>query len=158
MFKNLKCSAWTSKGIKLAGSSLFAILVVAILLCVLVHLRDTLAWLSSALGLAAGWALGILAAPYESEQQRFREYAKLIAAFVTGWAVTKIDHFFDLLFDPARGPLVLNAIVGSRILLGLTCFLLVATITYVVRKYVSFGPGSEQPAPQQRGRENSAGE
>lgn len=137
----------TSRQLKLVGSFVFAVLISGILVCVLIHLRDLLAWLFSAFGLASGWAVGILASPYQSEQQRFKEYAKLAAAFVTGWAVTKIDRLFELSFDLTRGPLILNPVVGSRVLLGFSCFFLAATATYVARKYVSFGPGSEQQPP-----------
>jgi hypothetical protein len=88
---------------KLSGSLVFAVLIAGILLCVLVHLRDSLAWLSTALGLAAGWATGVLLAPYESERDRFKEYAKVVSGFITGYAVSKLDRLFDLWFDADRG-------------------------------------------------------
>lgn len=135
----------TSKKLKLAGRLAFGILIAGILLCVLVHLGDSLAWLSSALGLAAGWAVGILLAPYQSEHERFREYLKLVSVFITGYLVSKIDRLVELWFDPEHGPLLLRSLVVHRILLCLTSFLVAAISTYVIRKYFSFGPGSEQP-------------
>jgi hypothetical protein len=134
-----------SKAMKLTGSFIFAALIGVILVSVLVVLKDSLAWLSGALGLAAGWGTGILLAPYQSEQDRFREYAKLVSGFITGYVVSKMDRLFELWFDPARGLLILNQIFAHRALIGITSFLLATVSTYVARKYLSFGPGAEQP-------------
>lgn len=136
----------TSKNLKWIGSLASALLIACIMLGVLIRLGDTLAWLSTALGLTAGWAAGILLAPYQSEDARFREYAKLISVFLTGYAVSKIDRLIELWFDPEHGPLLLRSLVAHRMLLGVTSFLLAAVWTYVARKYFSWGPGSEQPA------------
>lgn len=138
----------TSKTIKLLGSFMFAFLIGAILLCVLCGLKDSLAWLSLALGLAAGWGAGILLAPYQSEQDRFREYIKLVSAFVTGYVVSKVDRLFELWFDPARGLLILNPVFAHRVLVCISSFLLAAVSTYVGRKYLSFGPDAEKPSRQ----------
>jgi hypothetical protein len=138
-------SQWNSKEIKLIGSSVFAVVIAVILVCVLVHRGDSLAWLCSAFGLAAGWATGILLAPYQSEQTRFREYAKLLSVFLTGYAVSKVDRLFDLWFDPARGPLILDQVFAHRALIWATSFFLACVSTYVARKYFSSGPGAEQP-------------
>jgi hypothetical protein len=115
------------------------------MLGVLLHLCDSLAWLSAASGLASGWAIGILLSPYQSEKDRFKEYLRLSAAFLTGYIVSKADRIFELLIDPSRGPLLLQPIVAHRILLFATALLLGTVITYVFRKYLSFGPNSEQP-------------
>jgi hypothetical protein len=135
----------TSKIIKLIGSFAFGALIVGIVFCDLLHLHDSLAWLFTALGLATGWTTGILFAPYQSEKDRFREYIKLVSAFVGGYIVSKVDRLFELWFDPARGPLLLDPVVAHRALVCITSFLLAATGTYVARKYLSFGPGSEEP-------------
>jgi len=74
----------TSKEIKLVGSFIFAALVAVILAVVLFAQKDLLAWLCTSLGLAAGWGTGILLAPYQSEQSRFKEYAKVVSVFITG--------------------------------------------------------------------------
>jgi hypothetical protein len=73
------------------------------------------------------------------------EYAKLISGFITGYVVSKLDRVFDLWLDAARGPLLLDVIFAHRMLLCVTSFLLAAVSTYVSRKYLSFGPGAEQP-------------
>ena len=96
--------------------------------------------------MAAGWAAGVLLAPYQSEQDRFREYIKLVSAFITGYVVSKIDRLFELWFDPARGLLILNRVIAHRVLVCITGFLLTAVSTYVSRKYLSFGPDAEQPS------------
>lgn len=111
----------------------------------LIRLNDSLACLSVAFGLVVGWAVGILLSPYQSEQDRFKEYLRLSAAFLTGYAVSKADRIFELLIDPARGPLLIQPIVAHRVLLCLTSFFLAMVLTYVFRKYLSFGDGSEQP-------------
>lgn len=141
----------TSRQLKIVGSFLFAILVAVILLGVLVRLGDSLAYLAAAFGLIVGWAVGILLAPYQSEQERFRTYAKIGAAFVTGWAVSKVDRVLDLYLDPARGPLILEPLIGHRVLTGMTAFMLAMVTTYVARKYVSFGPSAENPPERQGG-------
>ena len=78
----------TSKNLEWIGSLASALLIAEIMLGVLIHLGDSLAWLSTALGLTAGRATGILLAPYQSEDVRFREYAKLVSVFMTGYAVS----------------------------------------------------------------------
>jgi len=135
----------TSKRLKLIGSLVFAVLIAAILVRVLCVSGDLLAWLCAALGLAAGWGTGVLLAPYQSEQQRFREYAKLASVFISGYLVGKLDRVFELWLDPSYGPLILRSTFAVRIMVGITSYLLAAITTYVGRKYVSFGPGAEQP-------------
>jgi hypothetical protein len=138
----------TSKRIKQVGSVAFGLVIAGILVCVLIRLKDSLAWLSVAFGLVVGWSVGILLSPYQSEQDRFKEYLRLSAAFLTGYAVSKADRIFELLIDPARGPLLFQPIVAHRVLLCLISFFLAMVLTYVSRKYLSFGPGSEQPQNQ----------
>lgn len=88
-----------------------------------------MAWISTALGLATGWALGILAAPYQSEQARFTTIGNVAAGFVTGYAISKVDRLFDLWVDPTRGPLILEATFALRVVLFLTSVLLAAIVT-----------------------------
>lgn len=133
----------TSRVIKLVFSFIFAGLVSAILICVLFCLHDGLAWLCMALGFAAGWASGILLSPYESEQARFKDFTKLVSAFVTGYLVSKLDRLFEVWLDPTRGSIMLNEVFAYRALICITSFLLAAISTYIGRKYVSFGPGAE---------------
>ncbi len=135
----------TSKTLKQAGSSVITIVIGVIIGYVLFRLGDLLAWLSCALGLSAGWAVGILAAPYQSELSRFREYLKFVSVFITGYLVSKVDRVFELWVDPEHGPLLLHTIVVHRILICITSFLLAAVSTYVGRKYFSWGQGSERP-------------
>ena len=133
----------TSKDIKLWGSFGFAVLVGLILLIVLVCLHDLLAWTSTAFGLVVGWAAGVLAAPYESEKRRFEKIGSIVAGFISGYAVSKIDSIFALWVDPARGPMILDALFAHRALLFVTSLVLAAIVTYNGRKYVSFGSNAE---------------
>jgi hypothetical protein len=130
----------TSKIIKLTGSYVFGVIVALILLRTAWILNDSLAWLSLALGLAAGWAAGILLAPYQSERDRFREYVKIASAFITGYGVSKLDRLFELWLDPNRGLVILSQAFAHRVLICVTSFLLAAVCTYISRKYLSFGP------------------
>ncbi len=113
----------TSKSIKLAGSYVFGVIIAAILLRIVWVLKDSLAWLSLALGLAGGWAAGILLAPYQSEQLRFREYVKIASAFITGYGVSKLDRLFELWLDPNRGLMILSQAFAHRTLICITSFL-----------------------------------
>ena len=135
----------TSRPIKQGGSLVFGAFIATILLGVLCTSGDLLAWLSFALGLSTGWAIGILLSPYKSEQERFMTYAKVAAAFVTGWAISKIDRVLDVYLDPATGPLILNEVVSLRVMVGFTAFVLAMVVTYGTRKYFSFGPGADNP-------------
>jgi hypothetical protein len=74
-----------------------------------------------------------------------RIYAKVVSVFITGYLVGKLDHLFQLWFDPEYGPLVLRPSFALRMMVGIAAFLLAAVSTYVSRKYLSFGPGAEQP-------------
>jgi energy-coupling factor transporter transmembrane protein EcfT len=129
----------------MTGSYIFAVIIALILLRIVWVLKDSLAWLSLAFGLAGGWAAGILLAPYQSEQIRFQEYVKVASAFITGYAVSKLDRLFELWLDPARGLVILSQPFAHRVLICITSFLLAAVSTYVSRKYLSFGPNAEQP-------------
>ena len=130
-------------------------LIALLLLVVLICLNDLMAWTSTALGLAVGWAAGILAAPYESERRRFKKIGGVVAAFITGFAVSKIDSIFALWIDPARGPMILERALAHRVLLFATSFILAVVVTYVGRNYVSFGQGAEIPKPESGDRSSS---
>lgn len=133
----------TSKQLKLLVSFGFAVPIGFILVVVLYHLNDTIAWTTTAFGLVAGWAAGILAAPYKSEQQRFEKIGGVVGGFIGGFAVSKVDTIFALWVDPAHGPMILQRTFAHRALLFVTSFILAAIVTYIGRKYVSFGPGAE---------------
>ena len=81
----------TSKQLKLLVSFGFAVPIGVILVVVLWHLNDTIAWTTTAFGLVAGWAAGILAAPYKSEQQHFEKIGGVVGGFVGGFAVSEVD-------------------------------------------------------------------
>jgi hypothetical protein len=132
-----------SRPIKQFVSFAFAGVIGIVILVVTFRTGDMTTWLSVAFGLSAGWSAGILASPYQTEQSRFDRISAAFAGFFAGWAVSKADRVFDLWIDPAKGPLLLQPTFGRRVLLGLTSFLLAATVTYVGRKYFRFGPAAE---------------
>jgi hypothetical protein len=135
----------TSKSIKVGASIAFGAVIFVILLWTLICLKDSLAWLCFATGLASGWAAGILLAPYQSEQDRFREYVKIVSSFLAGYVVSKVDRLFELGIDPVHGSPLLTDRFAHRILIAVCSFPLAAVLTYVGRKYVSFGPEAEHP-------------
>ena len=145
----------TSKFIKLAISFGFAGLIALILFGILICLNDLMALTSTVFGLAVGWAAGILAAPYESEQRPFEKIGSVVAAFFTGFALSKVDSIFALWIDPARGPMILERALAYRVLLFATSFILAAVVTYVARKYMRLGPGAETPKPEPGDRSGS---
>lgn len=112
------------------------------MLCVLIVMNDRLAWVSCALGLSIGWGIGILTAPYQSEQTVFKEYSRILAAFVTGFLVSKADRIFELWIDKSKAA-GFEEQLWMRLMVGLTGFVLAVVTTYVARRYLSFGPGAE---------------
>jgi hypothetical protein len=135
----------TSQIIKIVGSFVFAAIISSILLCVLCGLGDRMAWLACAIGLSVGWPVGILLSPYQSEQNVFREYGKVVAAFVTGFLVSKADRVFELWIERSRGHVLFDEQLAYRWMIGLTSSMLALVVTYVARKYVRFGPNAEPP-------------
>ena len=48
-------------------------------------------------GAAFGWIIGILMSPYDNEEKKFSELAKIGYGFLTGYAVSKVDPFINKL-------------------------------------------------------------
>ena len=105
-----------------------------------------MARLACALGLSIGWGGGILLAPYQSERAVFKEYSKLVAAFLTGFVVSKADRVFELWIEKNKDHTLFEEQLGLRLMIGLTSFMLALVTTYVARKYLRFGPDAERPS------------
>lgn len=100
--------------------------------------------------------------PYHSGRVRFEKIGNVVAGFLAGWAVSKVDRAFDLWIDPNSGPLLLDPTFSKRSLLCLTSFFLAATVTYAGRKYflvvetlpanVVFSSASNQCQPPHKSR------
>ena len=121
---------------KLATSFGAAALFGAILVGLLIFWRDGIAVLGALLGAALGRAVGILLAPYEEEEKRFKALSKGIAGFLTGYVVGKIDPVFQLLVEKTGGqPLILNPRLVRTLLMSLACFMVTTIWVFVARIY-----------------------
>jgi hypothetical protein len=140
----------TSKVIKQVGSVAFGAFIFVVLLWVLVRLHDTTEWLACVLGLSMGWPVGILLSPYQTEQTIFKEYGRVVAAFVTGFLVSKADRVFEVWIERNRGHALFDEQLASRWMVGLTSFMLAMVVTYVVRKYFRWGPNAQRPEDDNR--------
>jgi hypothetical protein len=84
-----------------------------------------------------GWVIGILASPSTAEEERiFGEYKTAIMAFISGYAVTKLNDLWKLLTDHKDNerPLILQVTVLSRLLLFFGMFFLLVAQQYNVRQ------------------------
>jgi len=99
-------------------------------------------WLSClpVLGTAIGWLTGTMISPYESEKQQFESFAKVLAAFVTGFLVSKVNAIFDLLLKDEYRQLISNGMVLRRMMIGLTCALIAMMAVFVSRQYFHVDP------------------
>jgi hypothetical protein len=76
-------------------------------------------------GIIFGWAIGVLLSPYEDEGAQFSSLAKGISAFLSGYAVSKIDTIFTEIHQTP----------GFISHLGLFCgFFLLTTLTVFVNR------------------------
>jgi hypothetical protein len=92
-----------------------------------------------------GWAAGILLAPYQSERISFQDYAKLLAAFATGFIVSKADRTFEVWIDQAKTRQLFDEQLSFRLMVFGASFMVAMVTTYVGRKYFRFGPDAEKP-------------
>lgn len=92
--------------------------------------------LSALVGTALGWAVGILLAPYRSEQKQFHQLSKGILGFVTGFVAAKLDRVFDLLVDKREGdPMILHSRFVRSFGMALVCFVVTTVTVFVARTY-----------------------
>jgi hypothetical protein len=125
----------TSKTVKL-GSSL-AVLLIAIITVAWLLLKwcDDLAVMAALFGALAGWSIGTLASPYESEERRFKDFSKIIAAFLTGFLLSKVDRVFEIATDEKHRAMLFDVAIVRRIVISMTCFILAMMVVYISRKY-----------------------
>lgn len=122
--------------IAMSGAILVALTVISIWWATAIGTASrTFVLLSLLGGISMGWATGILMSPYNpNEEKQFARIAKVGYAFITGYALAKLD------------PLVTSGVEGIRtsgfsqagvlyLVVGAISFLSVVTATYVTRKY-----------------------
>lgn len=114
-------------------TNIFAALFCALIgwLCIFVSpsdpIRQALNGLIAMFGALIGWALGMFLAPYtQAEAAKFISMGQAVSAFVTGYALSKLDRFLEaVLFSNDTVPIVI-----SWIRIGLfTCSALLVMLT-----------------------------
>jgi hypothetical protein len=92
-------------------------------------------------GMASGGFLGFLASPKaKGEEAAFLTFAKAISAFLSGYALSKIDHLVDILF---LGETLKNQLFVSRLLIFFVAMMISFMIAYSYRAYVQHIPEHE---------------
>lgn len=85
------------------------------------------------LGALAGWAVGILFAPFtDAEKAQFQGIAKVVSAFVAGYLLSKIEMFIKMTLFPDG---LFPALNWIRFGIFVSAFLLGALIVFIHRLY-----------------------
>lgn len=85
-------------------------------------------------GMAVGHILGFFASPYnQGEKTAFSEYGKAVAAFMTGFLLSKLDKLLEVVADPES--LKQNSIYGARALIFIIAMATATITTYVFRMH-----------------------
>lgn len=85
-------------------------------------------------GMAVGNVLGFFVSPYnQSEKTAFSEYGKAVAAFVSGFLLSKFDKLLEALADPVN--LKQNPGYGAGALIFVIALATATISTYVFRKH-----------------------
>ncbi|MBT5496305.1 MAG: hypothetical protein HOK54_11225 [Alphaproteobacteria bacterium] len=94
-----------------------------------------LTWLFCLTGFIIGIPLGMLASPYKGEGANFRLFGGLMATFLSGYVVSKLEvsTFTDLIEDPLNLARVLTVI--SMIILGVVQTFIFRTYSNVAREH-----------------------
>lgn len=107
-----------------------------LILCLLVGQGGEVRTLNFAVvvfGASTGWLAGILLSPYDpKEAGTFPRYAAAASAFASGYVVSKADRVLEELLKPE---FLFSAVVGFRVLAGVSAFAIALIITYVYRAY-----------------------
>lgn len=84
-------------------------------------------------GWAAGWLVGFLVSPSTSQEiKRFSQASSTISAFISGFALAKLEPSLTPLFE--NGRLINEPIYGIRLLIFMICFAIAAINMYVYRE------------------------
>jgi hypothetical protein len=85
-------------------------------------------------GMAVGHILGFFASPYnQGEKTAFSEYGKAVAAFMTGFLLSKLDKLLGIVADPDT--LGSHPIYGARALIFIIAMATATITTYVFRTH-----------------------
>jgi uncharacterized membrane protein YeaQ/YmgE (transglycosylase-associated protein family) len=84
-------------------------------------------------GWATGWLVGFLISPSTSQEiKKFSQATSTIGAFLTGFALAKLEPSLTPLF--ADGRLINQPIYGIRLMIFMICFAIAAINMYVYRE------------------------
>ena len=82
-------------------------------------------------GIALGWLFGVFLSPYdERDQLAFTRAGKAVTAFLSGYALAKVDRLVDAMLAPA---LVTQLVPGFRALAFGSSFIVALILTYLFR-------------------------
>jgi hypothetical protein len=99
-------------------------------------------------GMACGGFLGFLASPKApSEQVTFLTFAKAISAFLSGYALSKIDNLIDTLTK--NSDLYKDQLVVARLLIFFLAIIVSLMMVYSYRAYVQKPPPKEHDASKE---------
>lgn len=104
-------------------------------------------------GAAIGWLVGILAVPLnDDEQNRFGQFAKIIAGFLTGYLFSKIDPVVIWFVTPPDGGQfpIFDPTIQKRALFSFAGFLVSLIMIFNARSYWSLKASSATPKPAPR--------
>lgn len=109
----------------------------AAILALLIVFRDLYGALACVPGALLGWLMGVLLSPYKQEKELFEGYGKSIAAFITGFLVSKVDRIFELFMTKSgeSGPALLQEANWRPLVFGFSSLLLVLLYTFTCRHY-----------------------
>lgn len=123
---------------KLWGSMITAALLAGTLvfLAVLIGESSSSRYINVALlvlGACGGWLVGTVVSPYDQkEEQTFLTYTKAFTAFISGYAVAKIDKVVEAIFAPE---FLLQPLSGFRVIGFVSAFIIAMLITFFFRRY-----------------------
>ncbi|PZO11100.1 MAG: hypothetical protein DCF25_20130 [Leptolyngbya foveolarum] len=84
-------------------------------------------------GWALGWLVGFLISPSTGQEiKKFSQAASTIGAFVSGFALAKLEPSLTPLFE--NGRLINEPIYGIRLLIFMICFAIAAINMYIYRE------------------------
>ncbi|MGV3661993.1 MAG: hypothetical protein ACO1TE_17545 [Prosthecobacter sp.] len=90
-------------------------------------------WMLCVLGALIGWAIGILAAPFnESESQRFLALGQAVSVFLSGYVISKLDRFLEGTLYSDGAP---QGSAWMRLCLFVVSLLLAVIIVFINRLY-----------------------
>src|SRR5690242_2774886 len=121
---------------KLLFSAITAAILATIIVGLLVLWWDSYATFTASLGVAVGWAVGIVLAPYEEESKKFQNWSKAFTGFVGGITLTKLEEGFRNLSDKNTA-LLAEPLILRRIGVAVLCFIITTITVFVFRSYHS---------------------